>query len=208
MTSTTHDSRTAEHGRGRLLALRRAGRGVQGPARDGVAGRRSGLSRSREVGSSGALPPGVSRRSLRVRARSCSCAKRSEKTSSDEEGQQRTDGQERDLTSGTGEERERQEETKRDLRQTKQWTTSTNRATQQATASKKVSQTFSQIRPHMSVFFCTASSRPSLGRRLRRRLGGREACGITRLMTDSSALSSVRFDQIPGRVPMAATQRC
>jgi hypothetical protein len=138
-----------------------------------VAGRRSGLSGAREVGSSGALPPGVSRRSLRVRARSCSCAKRSEKTISDEERQQRTDGQERDLTSETGGERERQEETKRDLRQTKQWTTSTNRATQQATASKKVSQTFSQIRPHMSVFFCTASSRLSLGRRLRRRLGGR-----------------------------------
>ncbi len=68
------------------------------------------------MGSSGALPPGVYRRSLRVRARSCSCKDRSEKTSSDEDGQQRT-GAERDLTSGTGGERERQEETKRDLRQ-------------------------------------------------------------------------------------------
>ncbi len=30
------------------------------------------------------------------------------------------------------------------------------------------------IRTQMSAFFCTASSRPRLGRRLRRRLGGRE----------------------------------
>ena len=43
------------------------------------------------------------------------------------------------------------------------------------------------LRRKRSGLFCTASSRPSLGRRLRRRLGGREACGITRLMTDSSA---------------------
>ena len=101
---------------------------------------------------------------------------------------------------GQEEERERQEETKRDLRQTKQWTTSTNRATQQATASKKESQTFSQIRPHMSVFFCTASSRPSLGRRLRRRLGGRITnLGSYLLRAVSSTRSLRAFDQMPDR---------
>ena len=47
---------------------------------------------------------------------------------------------------------------------------------QTETKSKKEireSQTFAQIRPQMSAFFFTASSRPALGRRLRRRLGGR-----------------------------------
>ena len=57
--------------------------------------------------------------------------------------------------------------------QTPTASTTTNRATPQATGNSKEGRTFFQVRPQMFVFFCTASSRPCLGRRLRRRLGGR-----------------------------------
>jgi len=50
----------AEYGRGRVLALRRASRGVQGPARNGVAGDRSGVTETPEVGPQRALPPEIS----------------------------------------------------------------------------------------------------------------------------------------------------
>ena len=45
-----------------------------------------------------------------------------------------------------------------------------NQSNSASHAKQKYSQTFAQIRPVMSAFFCTAQSRPSLGRRLRRRL--------------------------------------
>jgi uncharacterized protein involved in exopolysaccharide biosynthesis len=44
----------------------------------------------------------------------------------------------------------------------------------------KESQAYPQIRPQMSAFFFTASSRHRLGRRLRRRLGRRNCCKTTR----------------------------
>ena len=56
-------------------------------------------------------------------------------------------------------------------REGQQRATARNRVIPGATANRNQSDSFPQVRSQVSAFLCTASSRPPLGRRLRRRLG-------------------------------------